>query len=637
MTKANIKKCILPLSVVLVVGMILFPLPYFALDLLLASNLAFSVVLLLTALFISEPDKFTSLPSILLLSTLFRLGLNISSTRVILSGGEIPQMIVSFGQFVVAGSMVVGFVVFSIISIVQFIVISKGTERVAEVAARFALDALPGKQMSIDADMRAGLLSLADARQKRKELHRESKLYGALDGAMKFVKGDAIVGLCIIFVNIVAGFLLGVVRDSLSVLDALNTYALLTIGDALVSQVPAVLVSISAGIVVTRVSDREDASLSDDIGSQMTKEPISLLVTSFVLFIFALIPGLPFLPLIFCSLFSAYLCKKKFKDIDSTSNAEKNVMVFKPRVLPVLMLKLSAKAASQLQAENRILNYFDALRSVAFEEKGIVIPDLSFDIDPKSLNYSAEISLHGVVYKTLLFDSLSYDQENDPLSRSLGVALKEIIDKKGFEFVTNQHTRCLLDMYDNQIGELVRNFMPSCISISTLTMVCRELLEDGFSIRDFSKLINQISYYVDYKQISGSMHKSDQRDLEELITKIRKSLFVNNSLKIEELKGKKVFVLDQEVESSLISLALSSLPPRPDIAESLRELIESSINLQNNGNRIILLVSYQIRRMVKNMLLENLDRVQVYAFEDLPESLPISIEILGGVENREAA
>jgi len=256
MIKGQMNKVLLPLTVISVVAMILFPLPYQLLDIMLAANFAFCIILLLSSLFVSESDRFTSLPTILLLSTLFRLGLNISSTRLILSGSAVPDMIIAFGQFVVAGSTIVGLVIFAIISIIQFVVIAKGSERVAEVAARFTLDAMPGKQMSIDADMRAGLLSLSEAREKRRELHRESKLYGALDGAMKFIKGDAIVGLLIIIVNISAGFLIGVIRDGMPVFKALERYTLLTIGDGLVSQIPAVLVSIAAGIVITRVSEK---------------------------------------------------------------------------------------------------------------------------------------------------------------------------------------------------------------------------------------------------------------------------------------------------------------------------------------------------------------------------------------------
>lgn len=299
MARLEWNKIILPLAVISVVGLILFPMPSQFLDILLAANFAFAIVLLISSVFVSEPDKFTSLPTILLLSTLFRLGLNVSSTRVILSGYEIPDIIVSFGNFVVAGSTIVGLVIFGIISIIQFIVIAKGSERVAEVAARFTLDALPGKQMSIDADMRAGLISISEAREKRKELHRESKLYGALDGAMKFVKGDAVVGLCIIFINIFAGFLIGVTRDGLSILEAIEQYTILTIGDGLISQIPAVLVSIAAGIVVTRVSEKEGGQLADEIGTQLTAEPLTLIISSVLLLVMACLPGFPFLPFAF--------------------------------------------------------------------------------------------------------------------------------------------------------------------------------------------------------------------------------------------------------------------------------------------------------------------------------------------------
>lgn len=636
MSSATIKKCVLPISVVLVVGMMLFPLPHFLLDIFLASNLAFSVVLLLSSLFVSAPDKFTSLPSVLLLSTLFRLGLNISSTRSILSGGDIPQMIISFGQFVVSGSTIVGLVVFLIISIVQFIVISKGTERVAEVAARFTLDALPGKQMAIDADMRAGLLSLTDAREKRRELHRESKLYGALDGAMKFVKGDAIVGLCIIFVNITAGFLLAVLRDGMSISKALDTYTLLTIGDALVSQIPAVLVSISAGIVVTRVSEKDDGSLSEDIGSQITKEPVSLLVTSVVLFFFSLLPGLPFLPLLFCAGVSAFLCKKRFTDIHKGEVAQNGILSFKPRVLPSFMLMLSARAAERLQQEGKILHYYDALRSTTFEERGVLIPDLSFDIDPKELSYSAEIYVLGRKCKTIAFAELSEEAIPDPLSRAVGIALKEVIDEHAPDFITNQHIRCLLDMYDAHIGELMRSVMPHSLSLSTLTTLCKDLIEDGISIRDFSGICAHIAQYIDGQQIQGSLQKNEKKYLDELVCSVRNFLLQHAAGSFWSKYKGNIFVLDAEIESQLFMYAQSVLPVKPEDAALLKKYVSHAIEA-SCGEKLLLLVSCHIRRIIRKLLSTEKKNITIFAFEDLPESLPIQLKILGGVEFREAA
>jgi len=414
--QSNLKQTILPLLMVTVVAMIIFPLPYWMLDILLAANIAFCIILLLSSLFITEPDRFTSLPSLLLLSTLFRLGLNISSTRLILSGVKVPDVIIAFGNFVVSGSTIVGLVVFSIISIIQFVVIAKGSERVAEVAARFTLDALPGKQMSIDADMRAGLLSLSEAREKRRELHRESKLYGALDGAMKFIKGDAIVGLCIIIVNIVAGFIVGVTRDGLSFSDAVVQYTLFTIGDGLVSQLPAVLVSVAAGIVVTRVSEHEGGVLSEEIGGQLCREPKVLFISSIVLFILGLVPGLPFVPFLGISLMIMFVWLKLKNKTTKTSIEKKIEYQFSPKILPQVVLTLSPQGAMLLQKEETISSYIEAIRSEIFDLMGVLLPDVTFDIDPNKTTVSAELFIYSQSKGMVLFDLLTYNQNTQEKS-----------------------------------------------------------------------------------------------------------------------------------------------------------------------------------------------------------------------------
>jgi type III secretory pathway component EscV len=241
----------LAIFVVAVAAMLLIPLPTSLLDLLLAINLSFSLLLLLVGLYIPNALALLAFPALLLLTTLFRLSLNVASTRLILSNGYAGEVIQSFGDFLIAGDPVIGGVIFTIITIVNFIVITRGAGRVSEVSARFALDALPGKQMAIDADLRAGIISAEEACRKREDLRKESQLYGAMDGAMKFVQGDAIAGIFIIFTNILGGLYVGVLRGEMSFSEAVSTYTVLTVGDGLVSQVPALLISICAGIVVT--------------------------------------------------------------------------------------------------------------------------------------------------------------------------------------------------------------------------------------------------------------------------------------------------------------------------------------------------------------------------------------------------
>ncbi len=287
---------LLALLIIAVIALMVLPLPPFMLDTLIAMNLTVSVILLMVAMYIGSPLGLSTFPSLLLFTTLFRLSLNIASTRQILLNAYAGEIIFTFGNMVVGGDIIVGAVVFLIIAIVQFIVIAKGAERIAEVGARFTLDAMPGKQMSIDADLRAGIIDKDEARARRSQLERESHLYGSMDGAMKFVKGDAIAGLIIAAVNILAGMAIGTLRKGMDMDSALRTYSVLTIGDALVSQIPSLFVSIAAGIIITRVGSPDGGvqrGLGEEIASQIKAHPKALLIGSGVIFGLMWVPGFP--------------------------------------------------------------------------------------------------------------------------------------------------------------------------------------------------------------------------------------------------------------------------------------------------------------------------------------------------------
>lgn len=272
--------------------LILMPLPTWIMDIALAINISFAIVTLGISLYISRPLDYASLPSVLLITTLLRLSLNIAVTRLILSNGYAGEVVNAFGKFVAGGNLVVGIIIFIIITVVQFIVVTKGAERIAEVSARFALDAMPGKQMSIDADFNAGLISSEQAKQKRGDLERESSFYGAMDGASKFIKGDAIAGIIITIVNITAGLTIGVLQKGLDLAQAANKYTILTVGDALSASVPALVLSIAAGIIVTRSTSNAD-SLGQDIGTQILSKPSALALASGLILLVGFLPGLP--------------------------------------------------------------------------------------------------------------------------------------------------------------------------------------------------------------------------------------------------------------------------------------------------------------------------------------------------------
>jgi type III secretion protein V len=301
----------LALIVVVIVGMMIIPLPLFILDLFIVANMSASVVLLLVAIYINEALKIATFPTLLLITTLFRLALEVSATRMILLKGDAGHVIEAFGRFVVSGNLVVGAVIFFILTIIQFIVIAKGSERVAEVGARFTLDAMPGKQMSIDAELRAGAIDHAEARRRRANLGRESQFFGSMDGAMKFVKGDAIAGIIVLVTNIIGGLVIGIVQRGMDASMAAKTYTVLTIGEGLVAQIPALVISTAAGIIVTRVaSEEEGGNLGSEMFSQLTGQPKALAIAAGLMVLLGIVPGFPAVPFLIMGAGVGYLSWK---------------------------------------------------------------------------------------------------------------------------------------------------------------------------------------------------------------------------------------------------------------------------------------------------------------------------------------
>ncbi|RJG42786.1 type III secretion system export apparatus subunit SctV [Motilimonas pumila] len=375
---------------VAIIFMMILPLPTGLVDGLIALNLSIAVILLMLSVYILSPLEFTAFPAVLLITTLFRLALSITTTRLILMDGDAGSIITTFGNFVVGGNLVVGTVIFLIITIVQFMVITKGAERVAEVSARFSLDAMPGKQMSIDGDMRAGVLDIDDARSKRNALNRESQLFGSMDGAMKFVKGDAIAGLIIIFVNILGGITIGMMQRGMSAGEALEVYSILTIGDGLISQIPALFISITAGIIVTRVSsgdeDEDQANLGKDIGAQLTAQPKALVIGAGLLVGFALIPGFP--TLIFLG-FAALIGGGGYWLSRAAGNQQEE-----PESLPEVLSNGSGAAATSTPESKKAAA---KNRASGAEEFSITVPllvDVSANLEASlnSANLNAELS-----------------------------------------------------------------------------------------------------------------------------------------------------------------------------------------------------------------------------------------------------
>lgn len=303
---------LMAIGIVIIVVMMIIPLPPMALDILLTLNISLSVIILLVCLFVKEPLEYSSFPIILLVATIFRLGLNISSTRLILLNGSAGEVIHSFGQFVVGGNYIVGFIIFILLVVINFMVITGGATRVAEVSARFTLDSMPGKQLSIDADLNSGLINEEQAKARRRKLEREADFYGTMDGASKFVKGDATAGIIITVVNIFAGIVIGLWQLKMDIITALSTFTILTVGDGLVSQLPALLISFSTGLIVSRASGQEE-SLSDDIKKEMFSNPMVLGIVSVLLFLLGMVPGMPTIPFLLVAASLGWMAFKKDK------------------------------------------------------------------------------------------------------------------------------------------------------------------------------------------------------------------------------------------------------------------------------------------------------------------------------------
>ncbi len=399
---------VIALFMMLAIVMMIIPLPTVMVDVLIGTNIAFSLLVLVVAFYVSHSVDFSALPPVILLSTLFRLSLSITTTRLILLNGEAGDIVEAFGNFVIAGEVVIGLVVFLIITVAQFIVITKGAERVAEVAARFTLDAMPGKQMSIDNDLRNGDIDQAEARRRRSRLERESQLYGAMDGAMKFVKGDAIAGLVILCVNLLGGLLIGMIKRGTPFGEAVHTYSLLTVGDGLIAQIPALLIAVAAGTVVTRVTTDAETDLGTEIISQLSANQRALALTSAILLGVAFIPGFPAPVFIAISLVlggTAFYMHRRKQTAEQVPAAQEEPETREVTAEPVqdvedtghfrITLWISEAHVSQVSL-NTLRQRLDSTRYEISEDLGVELPRIGLRIDRNAVAERFRIDLEGV-------------------------------------------------------------------------------------------------------------------------------------------------------------------------------------------------------------------------------------------------
>ncbi|MEB4589427.1 FHIPEP family type III secretion protein [Candidatus Thiothrix sp. Deng01] len=536
----------LALLLVAIIAMMILPMPTLVIDILIGLNMSIAILLMMLGIYISHPLAISSFPSILLLTTLFRLSLAIATTRLILLEADAGHIIQTFGEFVVGGNLIVGLVVFLIITIVQFIVITKGSERIAEVSARFSLDAMPGKQMSIDSDLRAGVITMAEARHRRENLEKESQLYGALDGAMKFIKGDAIAGMIIILVNILGGLAIGTMQRGMAMGDALQLYSILTIGDGLVSQIPALFISITAGIIVTRVRAENDNNLGADIGGQMLGQPSALLAAAGIVGAMGLVPGFPTAVFLFLGALMGITgmtlrkvqTQLEFADAEVTTVIGQEDAGKSPQLTAATDTKLALEDMSPLspvlvelpeQARTlfsvETLNQdFMRIRREFYQDMGVPLPGISLRLSSRLEPDAYQIAIRGVPVahgklKPALPDPeapkpaedktraelVANPRETPDNIRLISLHLAYVLRKQAAEFIGIQELHTLYSKLE-QAGylELVREVQRAA-NASKVSDVFRRLLNEGVSIRDLRQILGTLVEFGEAEKDNGML------------------------------------------------------------------------------------------------------------------------------------
>lgn len=625
--------------VIAVVGLMVVPLPTWLLDLLIASNLASSVAVLLVALYVGDALKIAAFPTLLLITTLFRLALNVSSTRLILLQANAGEVIKAFGQFVVRGNYVVGAVIFLILTIIQFVVIAKGSERVAEVGARFTLDAMPGKQMAIDAELRSGSIDGNEARRRRRALLRESQFYGAMDGAMKFVKGDVIASLIITIVNILGGLAIGVGQRDMEVTGALKRYGLLTIGDGLVTQIPALVMATAAGVLVTRVASEEaETPLGAELASQIFGQPQALRVGSFFVLGLAVVPGLPGLPFLVIGglLFAA--SRARLKSLRAEQERQQPGPIQRrpgpeaqPRFVPLVVpwaVEVSKDLEPLLDDDVRggdvrrpgLRAALAATREIIFRDRGVPLPAGRVSVSDALPERHALLALHEVPALLVTFPPALAD---DALAQQLLLELLPALERRAQDFLGLSETQNLLDELEQIAPAAVRQVVPKPITLIQLTDILRRLVEERVSIRDLRAILEALS-------VVGNAEKDPLTLAEFVRAQLRRPLTHALTRGARELA---VILLDSHIEEAVRGAitrtpagAFLSLAPAAtrDIITAVRRAIS---NHAGDATPIIILTQPDIRRFVRKLLEPEFPDVRIISYAELlPE---VAIKPLG--------
>jgi type III secretion protein V len=646
------------LAVLSVVLLLVAPLPPALLDVLLAANLAAAAAILVTTLFARSPLGFASFPTLLLLTTLFRLALNVSSTRLVLSRGDAGRVIEAFGRIVVQGNAVIGAVVFAILTLVQLLVVAKGAERVAEVAARFTLDALPGKQMAIDAELRAGAIDEAGARRRRRALERESQLYGAMDGALKFVKGDAIAGIAIVIVNVTGGLVAGALRG-MDLAAAGRRYALLAIGDGLVSQIPALLVAVSAGIAVTRVAaEEEERSLRSEIVRQVFAEPGALSAVAALCGALALAPGLPALPFLAlagAAAFGAFRLARARRSGEEPEASSPAAFAEDPRTpfapAPPVVLELAEDLLALARGGDGRFERegLAAVQGQLWSELGVRVPPIALRagalapggwtllVDEVPAARGAAPASEAIALAPpdeLALVGIEAAPERDPLSgrvasivhardaeraarlgpvrAPLDRVLAEIawaLARSAHQLVGVQEAQSLLDALEPSAPALVREVARQ-LPPAALAEVLRRLVEEGVSIRPLRTILEAL------------LEAGSERRPAALAELARRALRRHIGHRCAGGGPLAALLVDPHAEEALRgALSGDALALDPEVAAGLLHALGEQ--LRGLDEPPVVLASPDVRRALRGLLAPRFPRVAVLAYEELPPELPV--------------
>ena len=680
MSKIQLSGLGIPAIVLLIISMLILPLPSFLLDFLFTFNILLGVTIIMIAINSSKPLDFSAFPTILLIATMLRLGLNVASTRLVLVKGHegsdaAGKVIEAFGEFVIAGNYVVGFIIFAILMIINFIVVTKGAGRVSEVIARFTLDALPGKQMAIDADLNAGIIDQEIAKARREEIAQESDFFGSMDGASKFVRGDAIAGMLILVINIIGGLTIGISQHDLSFSEAGRIYVLLTIGDGLVAQIPSLLLSLATAIVVTRVTTSESMTIQ---ASTQLGNPLALIIAGGIIILLGLVPGMPsfiFLTLgIAAGLAGYFLSKSADKKIAEAANdvseAIKENDVNKEELnwddvdqVDLVGLDIGYGLIPLVNPETggQLLPRVKGVRKKLSAELGFLVQPIrirdNLDLEPDVYNIvmngvirgKGEIkigqelainpgqvhgSLEGTPTKEPAFglDAVWIDPAQRDYARTLGYTvvdpataiathLNTLLRNNASELISHDETQQLLDKVAERSPKLVEDLVPEKLSLATITKVLQNILDESVSVRDMRTILEVLS-----------TESSRTQDVEELTAAVRPKLgrmIVQGLVDVDD--NLPVMTLNPALEQMLNNILQQSgssqgLVIEPKLAESLiSALAKNTREIEDQGSAAVLVVSPTLRPWLSKFIRHRLSDLTVLSYSEIPDDQAVDV------------